>query len=497
MSDSDGGIGNPDGRATLVRGGYVHTADAADRLHPVGSVLALGGRIVAVGDVAEVDAVATGLTAEVRTVDAGGMMVLPGLVNGHWHEMFASRVAFRGALRPPSDVDDEPGFLARGGAMTQVSAAFDSFNDMIAGLTGEEAVAIARYSLWTQLRTGATTLGDTGSLNRPDAMIAAAGDLGIRLSVSTWAADAVCAPGEQRYRRTRDTDRVLADLEALLSAPPRERVRVRPSALYVANMSDELGRGLADLVGRYDTRFATHVAALRNESDVVRAYYGATPVRRLADLGLLSDRLMAVHCAFVDDEERKLLLDARAHISQSPAKYGPSGESSLSETRVISDLAESGLDVSLSTDAGPYPLGGMPEAMRAAWQMHNEMAADNTRVRPSGALAMATRIAARGLGWDDEVGSLEVGKQADLVLVPTTDWRYLLNPRPLEAFLTLGGSIDVDTVIVGGDVLVQGGRSTTLDETELEREYLAALRSYSGRHLRIPEEALRRVFDAL
>ncbi|NUT91644.1 MAG: amidohydrolase family protein [Saccharothrix sp.] len=494
MGEPDGLIKEADD-GTLFRGGFVCTADDAAGVHPTGSVLVVGDRIAAVGDVAEVDAVVAGLSVDVRTVDATGMMVLPGFVNPHWHDMFAARVAFRGALRPPSDVGDEPGFFAGGGNMAQVSMAFDSFADMIAGLTPDEALAIARYSLWTQLRTGVTTLGDTGSLNRPDALVEAARSLGIRLSVTTWAADAVCAPGESRYRRTRDTDRILGEIEDLLRLPPDPLVRARPSALYSTNMSDELGRGLADLVSRHDTGFVTHVGALRNESDVVRAYYGTSPVRRLADLGLLSDRLMAVHTAFVDDDERKLLLDAGAHISHSPAKYGPTGESALSETKQLSEFLASGLDVSLSTDGGPYPIGGMVEAMRAAWQMHNELRADNTFVRPSKALDMATRTAARGLGWEG-IGSLVPGHRADLVLVPTADWRYLLNPRPLESFLTLGGSIDVHTVVVGGRVLVEGGRSTEWDEAELEREYLSALRSFSGRHLRVPDDVLGRLFPA-
>ncbi|RKT55138.1 amidohydrolase family protein [Saccharothrix australiensis] len=494
MSNPDGVNSGPDGHATLIRGGVVHTADDGERVYPVGSVLVVGDRVAAVGDVARVDAAAAELSVDVRTVDADGMMVLPGFVNGHWHDMFAGRVVLRAASRPPSDRDDQPGFFSHGGDLPQVTAAFDAFHDLIAGLAADEASAIARYSLWTQLRSGTTTVGDTGSLNRPDALVDAARSLGIRLSVSTWASDAVCLPGEHRHRRTRDTDRLLAELADLLRTAPGGTVRVRPSALYVPAMSDELGRGLADLVSRHDTRFATHVAALRNESEAVRACYGTTPVRRLADLGLLTDRLTAVHCAFVDDEERELLVASGAHISHSPAKYGPSGESTLSETAVLTDLVARGVGVSLSTDGGVFPLGSMAEAMRAAWQAHNEIAADNTRVLPSTALAMATRTAARGLGWDDEVGSLEVGKQADLVLVRTTDWRYLLNPRPLEAFLTLGGSLDVDTVMVAGRVLVRAGHATEVDEDELEREYLRALRSYSARHPHVSDEVLSRVF---
>src|SRR5581483_11887506 len=184
-----------------------------------------------------------------------------------------------------------------------------------------------------------------------------------------------------------------------------------------------------------------------------RQYYGASSIRRFDELGLLTDRLMAVHCAFFDDDERRLLVDAGVHVNHSPAKYGTSGESTLSETRGLLELRDAGLELSLSTDGVGLPLGGMPEAMRQAYLGHNEISADNTAVVGTAALSMATRIAARGLRWEDEIGSLAVGKQADLVLVPMDDWRYLHHPRPLEAFITLGGSMDVETVIVGGQVL--------------------------------------------
>ncbi|GAB1689868.1 amidohydrolase family protein [Krasilnikovia sp. M28-CT-15] len=476
----------------LIRGGYLYPADAAASVIPDGAVLARDGRIVAAGPTAEVAALLPP-GQRVHTVDASGAMILPGFVNPHWHDLFALRFPFKGALRPAADRGDVAAFMALGGDMPQISMMFDSFTDQIDRLTPGEAVAIARYSMWTQLRSGVTTLGDVGSYNRPEALVAAARELGMRAVVSTWAADAVCAPGQSRFRRTRDTDAVLQRIEALLSATatdPDGLVRARPSAVYCTNMTDELGAGLRDLMDGYGVPFATHVAALRNEAEAMRTYYGATGIRRFADLGLLSPRFMAVHCGFADADERKLLIDAGAHINHSPAKYGPVGESTLTETRVIPELRRAGLDVSLSTDGAALPVGGMAEAMRVTWQSYTEMYADPTEVLPTDALAMATSVAARGLDWADQVGSLEPGKRADVVLVRADDWRYLLNPRPLEGFLTLGGSADVDTVVVGGEVLVAGGRATRLDEAALQADYLRAVGAFSVRCLGVDPDAV-------
>jgi cytosine/adenosine deaminase-related metal-dependent hydrolase len=472
----------------LIRHAHVYPAAPDGGVIADGTVLALDGRIAYVGaETGGEDAVAQ-LSREhggrIRTIDGRGAMVLPGFVNAHWHELFAMRLAFNGALRSPSDRADRPGFMSCGGDMHLIGTVFDSFHDLIAGLTADEALAIARYSMWTQLRAGVTTLGDVGSVNHPEALIAAATQLGMRCSVSTWACDALGVPDSTKYRRSRDTDAVLARAESMLRRCARDRtglIRGRPTAVYPIAMTDELGRGLAELADRFDTPFATHVGAQRNEPAHTERYFGLSPIRRLSALGLLNHRLMAVHCAFADETERAMLVEHHVHINHSPAKYGGHGESALTETRMIPELRRAGLAVSLSTDGAPLSFAGMPEAMRAAWQMHNELYADPTVVLPTDALAMATRIAAQGLEWDAEIGSIEVGKQADLVLVRTEDWRYLLNPRPLEAFLTLGGSADVDTVIVGGRVLIEDGRAAVADEAALRADYLSALRSFAVR----------------
>ncbi|WP_062435687.1 amidohydrolase family protein [Herbidospora daliensis] len=441
----------------LIRGGTVYQADPGHTVTPGGSVLIDDGVIAGFDD-----------APDAEVVDATGMLVLPGFVNPHWHEMFALRYPFKGALRPASDRGDKPAFMAHGGDIPAISTAFDRFHGLVDALTDDEALAVARYSLWTQLRSGVTTLGDVGSVNKPAALARAAREFGMRLSVSAWVSDAVCG------RRTRDAAEALARVEGLMALQDAF-VRVRPTSVYATNMTDELGAGLRDLCAKHDLPFAAHVGALRNEAMAMEAYFGVTPVRRFADLGLLDERFTAVHCAFATAEERELLVRAGAHVTHSPAKYGPAGESTLTETRQIPALRAAGLDVSLSTDGASLPVPGMAENMTAAWQAYTEMAADPTALLPSDALAMATRIAAKGLGFAD-VGSLEVGNRADLVLIRADDWRYLLNPRPLEAFLTLGGSADVETVIVNGRVV-------KADEDTLRADYLEALRSFSVRCL--------------
>lgn len=121
--------------------------------------------------------------------------------------------------------------------------------------------------------------------------------------------------------------------------------------------------------------------------------------------------------------------------------------------------------------------------MRFTWLAHNEAWNDNTTVLPTTALVTGTRNAARALGWEQQVGSIEVGKQADLVLIPCNDFRYSFDQHPLRTFLFAGGSKDVDTVIVAGKTLIENGRSTTHDETKMLQDCLAAVCSAQRRVL--------------
>lgn len=483
-----------------MRGGFVYTANGNDEIYPDGSILIVGGQIAAVGHTRDVDrtvAADPSLHGSLHTLNATGMMVVPGFVNPHWHEFFALQLRLpRGVQQPAHDRGETPTMFAHGGDIATMSLVFDGFYGLADQLEPEEAEAIASYSLWTQLRSGTTTFGDLGSVNRPEAIIAATQALGLRGAVTLLASDGVCAPGSTSYSRTRDVDDVLSRVDAVLKlceADRTGRIRAMPSVMYPANMSDELGAGIAELVEHHDTALATHIGAIRNEADMSRRYFGETSIRRFARLGLLTERLLAVHCAFADEQDRELLIDAGIHINHSPAKYGLHGESTLSETKLIIQLMRAGLDVSVSSDATSYPIGGMPEAMRQAWLAHNEIWADNTVVRPTIALAMASRIAAKGLRWADEIGSIEVGKQGDVVLVPINDWRYFLRPRPLEAFLLLGGSPDIDTVIIGGRVLLRDGHATFLDETMIRQRYLDALVSFEQRSSVIDQETLSRI----
>ncbi|MFF0579225.1 amidohydrolase family protein [Streptosporangium saharense] len=138
---------------------------------------------------------------------------------------------------------------------------------------------------------------------------------------------------------------------------------------------------------------------------------------------------------------------------------------------------ELGRGLAAFADRHRLPIGGMAEAMCQTWLTHNELFSDNTAVVPTDALAMATRLGARALLWEEEIGSLQVGNRADLVLV-----------RPFEGFLVLGGSTDVDTVIVDGRILVSSGQVTRVPEQAVRERFVTAVTQIAERLFRVPAE---------
>ncbi|WP_433710180.1 amidohydrolase family protein [Nocardia sp. CA-084685] len=366
--------------------------------------------------------------------------------------------------------------------MGAVSVIFDGFRAVTAAMPPELARLAALESLTSQLRSGTTTVGDFGSINRPDALAAAVLETGIRAVVTAYGVDGVCTPGESTFVRTQDTAEVLSQTSVVLERYNRHEsglLRAMPSILTHISASDELMLGVDELARRFDTPIATHIAALDTESHTSREVFGCRSIERWHRLGLLSPRIISAHTAFADDDELGWLLDAGVHITHSPQRYGATGENVITSTKQILRLLNAKAPVSLSTDGGPLPVGGMPEAMRMGWLAYNEAAGDSTVVTPMRALSMATLRGAEALGWAAEIGSLSVDKKADLITVPINDFRYRGMRRPLQSFLMAGGSGDVDMVIADGRVLVEDRKLTFVDERELAHEFLAAATEFA------------------
>lgn len=453
----------------LIRGGFIYTADERNRVIPNGWILVSGERILAIGDEH------TPAPDYDRLVSAEGKLVVPGFVNPHWHESFVAP-----NFEQPDDSGLEPTPYARGGNIAALSSMFGFIAGVGKRLTAGEALAVARWSMWTQLRSGTTALGDVGSANTADALAQAALDLGMRIRVSRWGSDIMIPDNAREFKKIADTREQADDWLALMETWDNHSsglIGGMPSVMGAFGSSDEQLIALRDIANKFNSPYATHLAPLRNEREAVMRVFGRSPVERFDALGLLTDRLLAVHTAYASEEEYQRLIATGVNICHSPAHYGMLGEATNSDTKQIARFLKDGVPVSSSTDGDISFIGGMPEALRAAHLNHNEANNDNTTCPPTLALRTGTIHGAKALGWQQKIGSLVPGKQADLVLINIDDWRYQLGNHPLRTFLVTGSSADVDTVMIAGKIVVQAGRSTEFNEQELLNDYRRAVSS--------------------
>ena len=468
-----------------IDGAFLYTADPARPVISDGSLLVEGDRIVAVGTCTDIDAYESGLpsvTGSTRHIDATNSMILPGLVNNHWHESSAL-MALGTATQDPDDCDTAPGGMADGVDVSEQSAHFFKLLGLIEALPPELAYLFALRSYAVQLRSGTTCVADFGSTNRSGELAQAVLATGIRGLVTHYALDGECPGNGSRFVRTCDTDKMLADIETMLSRYEHHesgRLRAMPTALWQMNASDELLTGVARLADRFDTPWGSHLAWCGNESEATLRYFGARSIERMHRLGVLSSRLISVHTAYADPDEFDWLVQSGAYLSYSPQKYGASGEAPIISTGLIRKFLKAGAPVTFSSDGDIRPMGHMPEAMRMGWLQCNESGGDRSILTPMKTLSMATRLPAQSLGWAAEIGMLAPGMKADFVTVRVDDWRYDAMRRPLDTFLIMGGSSDVDMVAVDGRILVESRALTFVDEGALSRAFVSGVRGLAA-----------------
>lgn len=233
--------------------------------------------------------------------------------------------------------------------------------------------------------------------------------------------------------------------------------------------SDALFEGATQLADRLDVGVTWHLSPSNADVRSYAARSGLRPVEHMRRLGVLGPRLLLGHAVWLDDDELQILLDSGAAVASCPAAYARLGQGLLRAGR-HPELARRGGRVALGCDA--HNAGDDPDVLRAAWLL---AALDRDRggpdpFRADEAFALATVAGAQAIGLGDAVGSIEVGKQADLVVLDGDDLAW--TPRGDYALQLVYGSGGraVRDVLVAGRVVVRDRQLTTLDSAALRTE---------------------------
>jgi len=248
---------------------------------------------------------------------------------------------------------------------------------------------------------------------------------------------------------------------------------VAPHSIYTC--SEKTLRDAAGLARKYNAPILIHVAEMRKELMDSLAKNGATPVQYLERIGLLGPDVLAAHCIWVDYTDMKILADHQVGCVHNPS----SNMMLASGVAPVVDERAAGMRVGLGTDgpAGSNNDLNMMEEMDLAAKLQKTARVDPRALGAKGALEMATIEGARALHMEKEIGSLEVGKKADLVVlnlnVPNAVPMYDVYSQVVYALK----ASEVETVVVGGKTLLKDGKLLSVDEAKA----MAKAREYGER----------------
>lgn len=409
-----------------------------------GYVFIRGERIAAVGAGAPPE----GLAAQAdETLVAAGQVVIPGLINAHTH-------LFQTFLRGLAD--DKPLLRWLEAAIWPGALAMTEADFYLAALLG----------FVENLRCGATSVLSQHyiqtSTRNMDMVAEAAQRSGARARLARGYADR--DPYYPAFQEA--TEQVLRETERLVRAwnKPGSRVRVEFGPLIPWGCRGEGLQKIARLARDWDIGVHIHLDETRPEVQMSLDEHGVRPARWLADLGVMDERWQLVHCVWLDEEEMDLVAQAGSTIVHCPVSnmYLASG------TPKVLDWRKRGIPVALATDGpGSNNSQDMLEVLKYTACLQKVDQLDATALLPHEVLEMAWAGGARAMGLAGEIGRLAPGALADVTLV-RLDRPHIAPVHSAQSALVYNANgNDVDTVIVNGQVLVRGGRHTTIDEAGL------------------------------
>src|SRR6266849_5598 len=416
----------------IVTGGTVATMDGARAIYNVGAVVVKGDAIVAVGPRSELEA----RYAAAQTIDAKGKLVLPGFINGHTH---VPMTLFRG-------IHDD---------VTLNDWLYKYIFPAEAKNVNEEFVRWGtRLAAAEQIRGGVTTFADMYYFE--DAVAEETKAAGMRGVLGETILDFPAPDNKSNAAMLEYTEKFLKRWQG----DPLIRAAVAPHSIYTC--SQKTLQDSATLARKYSAPILIHVAEMKKELDDSRAQNGTTPVQYLDKLGILGPDTVAAHCIYVDDTDRKILAQRNVGCVHNPSSNMmlASGVAPVIEERAA------GVAVGLGTDgpAGSNNDLNLMEEMDLAAKLQKITRMDPRALGAKAVVEMATIEGARALHLEKEIGSLEAGKKADLILIgldaPNAVAMYDVYAQLAYA---LKGS-DVETVIVGGRVVMRDKKLLTLDE---------------------------------
>ncbi len=427
----------------LIENGSIVTLDDQRTLHRRGYLCIEDDLITAVGPG---DAPASMQKADI-VIDADLMAVMPGMINAHTH-LFQTFI--RGLA------DDKPLLEWLKTAIWPVASC----------LTEEEAYLAAMVGMVENIRGGSTSVIDHQYIHtepgNDDGVCRAADESGLRFLLARGWADMDYHPSLME-----DPQRIISEtirLRELWEGKGSGRIRVEFGPLIPWGCTDETMRRTDEISRAWGAGTHIHVAETHTEVAMNLAKRGSRHIEWLAEIDVLGPQMQLVHSIWLDDNEIDLIARHQAIVVHCPVSnmYLASGVARVPE------MLRKGITVALGTDGpGSNNSQDMMELLKTTALLHKVDTLDATVLLPEDVLWMACRGGAVAFGMPDQIGSLEVGKKADVTLVDLDTPLAMPVHRVPSALVYNASTRDVDTVIVDGRPVMRNKEILFLDEKQL------------------------------
>jgi 5-methylthioadenosine/S-adenosylhomocysteine deaminase len=416
----------------MISGGTIVTMDAPRAIYADGAIAARGDSIVAVGPRSDLE---HNYQAR-QTIDAKGTLVVPGFINGHTH---VPMTLFRG-LHDDVTLDDWLHKYIFPAEAKNVNEEFVRWGTRLAAAE--------------QIRSGVTTFADMYYFE--DAIAEETKAAGMRGVLGETFIDFPAPDNKSEAAMLGYTEKFLQRWQG----DPLIHAAAAPHSIYTC--SAKTLKDASGLARKYHAPILIHVAEMKKEWEDSEKQNGTSPVQYLDRLGILGNDIVAAHCIYVDDADRKTLAQRQVGCIHNPS----SNMMLASGVSPVPEMRAAGVAVGLGTDgpAGSNNDLDLMEEMDLAAKLAKITKMNPLALNAPAVVAMATIDGARALHMDKEIGSLETGKKADVVLISLDE----PNAVPMyDIYAQLAYALkasDIQTVIIGGRVVMRDHKLLTVDE---------------------------------
>ncbi|MCP3763614.1 5'-deoxyadenosine deaminase [Domibacillus sp. A3M-37] len=395
-----------------------------------------------------------------RVIDASGRTVIPGFIQTHIH---LCQTLFRG----------------KGDDLELMDWLKERIWPLEASHDEESIYYSAMLGIGELLQSGTTTIVDMETVNHTDFAFRAIAQSGIRALSGKVMMDKGNEVPIGLQEKTAESIQKSVDLLEKWHMYDSGRIQYAFSPRFVVSCTEELLREVQKLSTHYNVKVHTHASENKGEIAIVEQETGMRNVVYLDHLGLANERLILAHCIWLDEQEKRIIKERGVHVSHCPG----SNLKLASGIADVPDLLDAGSSVSLGADGAPCNNNlDMFNEMRLAALIQKPIHGP-TSMNARTVFKMATIGGARAVGMDHEIGSIEIGKKADLAILNLNHFHTFpsYDIDPISRIVYSATRADVETTVVNGQIVMENNIMKTIDKETVLKEADASIKRLLSR----------------